>query len=619
MPVEGGDGSTLSLDFTTGVLDPRLTFTRSTNATFINSQGLVQFADANLLQRSQDYTVAAWSKFRIDTTTSGLNTANTTTAPDGTSTGLLLKSDGVSGTHRVLQSNGTTGSTALSTNGLSTVTLSAYFKANGSNFCSLKVSNNIESRGVTRNFNLTDGVVSGAEDVGWTLVSASASPVGNGWYRCQMTVGLTRVDANDDQMGIWLWVANGPDTVDRSFTNSAASVWVWGAQVSIGANALEYRATTTAPYQAPRFDYDPTTLAPRGLLVEGQAVNLLCWSESFATSGGTTNWGLNGNSGATVTETNPAGGSSSFQFRETSGSGPLSQTVTTVSTSPYTFSFWVRASVFNSVTTTQIQVGIYTTAFQTVSISKISGPGSVSGTGLCTVSGLSLTEWTKIQLTTTGNIGATSTTMYVYAQTASFELDRSLLIWGAQLEAGSGASSYIPTGASTATRAYDHCYATGANFTSWFSTGAGTVVAVSDITKSNTQNLTANISDGTTNNYVRMGFKVGGASNEYLLTTVGGPSSFQGAADSAYAPPLNTVYKMAYAWDTNNFAIVANGGSVATDTAGSLAGAGVLTQLVVGGDFVSSPLDIYFKNGHIRSLKYYPTRLPNAQLQSLTT
>jgi hypothetical protein len=49
-----GDGSTLSLDFTTGVLDPRLTFTRSTNATFINSQGLVEWAGANIVLQSGD-------------------------------------------------------------------------------------------------------------------------------------------------------------------------------------------------------------------------------------------------------------------------------------------------------------------------------------------------------------------------------------------------------------------------------------------------------------------------------------------------------------------------------------------------------------------------------------
>ena len=39
-----GDGSTLSLDFTTGVLDPRLTFTRSTTGTYINGSGYVTSA-----------------------------------------------------------------------------------------------------------------------------------------------------------------------------------------------------------------------------------------------------------------------------------------------------------------------------------------------------------------------------------------------------------------------------------------------------------------------------------------------------------------------------------------------------------------------------------------------
>ena len=43
-----GDGSTLSLDFTTGSLDPRLTFTRTSNATFINSQGYVEWANSNM-------------------------------------------------------------------------------------------------------------------------------------------------------------------------------------------------------------------------------------------------------------------------------------------------------------------------------------------------------------------------------------------------------------------------------------------------------------------------------------------------------------------------------------------------------------------------------------------
>ena len=42
-----GDTATLNLDFTTGVLDSRLTFTRSTTATYINSSGYITSAAIN--------------------------------------------------------------------------------------------------------------------------------------------------------------------------------------------------------------------------------------------------------------------------------------------------------------------------------------------------------------------------------------------------------------------------------------------------------------------------------------------------------------------------------------------------------------------------------------------
>ena len=48
-----------------------------------------------------------------------------------------------------------------------------------------------------------------------------------------------------------------------------------------------------------------------------------------------------------------------------------------------------------------------------------------------------------------------------------------VFVWGDQFEAGSGASSYIPTGASTVARTEDMAYISGTNFSSWF-TGAST-------------------------------------------------------------------------------------------------------------------------------------------------
>ena len=49
-----GDGSTLSLDFTTGTLDPALTFTRASSGTYIGADGLVKTASTNVARFEYD-------------------------------------------------------------------------------------------------------------------------------------------------------------------------------------------------------------------------------------------------------------------------------------------------------------------------------------------------------------------------------------------------------------------------------------------------------------------------------------------------------------------------------------------------------------------------------------
>jgi polyisoprenoid-binding protein YceI len=62
--------------------DQLLDFTRTTAATFVGSNGLIQNtpASVNLLTQTQQFDNAAWSKGN------GAITANATTAPDGTAT-----------------------------------------------------------------------------------------------------------------------------------------------------------------------------------------------------------------------------------------------------------------------------------------------------------------------------------------------------------------------------------------------------------------------------------------------------------------------------------------------------------------------------------------------------
>ncbi len=84
----------------------------------------------------------------------------------------------------------------------------------------------------------------------------------------------------------------------------------------------------------------------------------------------------------------------------------------------------------------------------------------------------------------------------------------------------------------------------------------------------------------------------------------------QAAAD-ATAWTLNATTKAALAYATNDFAIVANGGAVTTDTSGTVP---TVTNVLLGSQ-VTGGSNL---NGYLRRITYYPLRLSNAQLQNLT-
>ena len=134
-------------------------------------------------------------------------------------------------------------------------------------------------------------------------------------------------------------------------------------------------------------------------------------------------------------------------------------------------------------------------------------------------------------------------------------------IWGAQLEQQSYATSYIPTSGSTVTRNQDVC-TNGGSLASINSTEG---VLYAEIARSEEENLyrLLGIDDGTSNNYVKMGFE-NSRGAFWIRAVINGVTSI--SSDNALTSNPNEFYKIAIRYQSGNSAIYINGTSVLTTT-----------------------------------------------------
>ena len=182
--------------------------------------------------------------------------------------------------------------------------------------------------------------------------------------------------------------------------------------------------------------------------------------------------------------------------------------------------------------------------------------------------------------------------------------DGEIYIYGSQLEAGSYATSYIPTSGSTVERVAETCSGAG-NEQVINSTEGVFYVEIAALADDNTNRLIS-INDGSTANRVQIYFNT---SNQI----VGGISAGgTGTADIAYTVDIKSFLKVAFKYKTNDFALWVNGFEVGTD----LSGATPTGLNVINFDNVGGTVPFY---GKTKDLRVYNTALTDAELAKLTT
>jgi hypothetical protein len=239
---------------------------------------------------------------------------------------------------------------------------------------------------------------------------------------------------------------------------------------------------------------------------------------------------------------------------------------------------------------------------QTQTVTAVAHTLSFYGTGTIVLSGVAVA-------TVTGTGAYPTRTTLTFTPTAgSLILTVTGSVTQAQLEVGSFPTSYIPTTIGPVTRSADVCGITGADFTSFYDSTAGTLlteVMIANLVSNNRG--TAQIDDGSNFYIIR---------HNYSLLD-GGFNSTIAANDTAtrlatVAGTASVIQKRITAYEGTSFAAVTNGGAVATATRTMPLGLNAIRiGNLVGGSF--------YLNGHIAEIKFFKKRLPNAKLQTLTT
>jgi hypothetical protein len=235
----------------------------------------------------------------------------------------------------------------------------------------------------------------------------------------------------------------------------------------VGSNGL----IQTAASGAARFDHNPATGESLGLLMEEARTNLVTYSEQFDNAA----WSKTCTTITANATTAPDGTLTADLIVEdtTGGEKNVTRDINAGSSGQATRTIYVKAASRYKVNL--VGSGFYAcynlNTLTTFDVANTTATISDAGNG-----------WRRLSITgnatTTFRVdigllpdSATGVSNRFYTGDGS----PGVYIWGAQLEAGSFPTSYIPTVASTVTRAAEVASMTGTNFSSWYRQDQGTI------------------------------------------------------------------------------------------------------------------------------------------------
>lgn len=551
-----------------------MTFSRASGATRVNSKGLVEKVRTNLLLQSNTFNTT-WTQ-QNTTLTSGQS------GYDGTSDAWKVEAT-TAATTRLLQSSSIAANTV--------VTVSAYAKVGNVDFVKFNLAVSGTNSIVT--FDLTDGTIynSNAIDTTW-------KEVGNGWVR----ISATFINSN---------VIIEPRIELRSdYTTDVADagsyVYIQDAQLEYGLVATNYIETTSAAVSVgpvndePRLTYDPVNPTAPSLLMEPQRTNLITYSEQLDNAA----WTISSatlSSNATISPSGYQDADNIITTAANSFAGPTPISIS-ANTATYTQSIFVKwISGHESFKLRSALTGGTSVALASSFNVRTGVINSTDTTAQIVDYG---NGWYRVSHQITNNGTNTNFIFQLYPSNDAVNTN-TIAFWGAQVEAGSYPTSYIPTNGTSVTRVAESSYDLSAS--SEIGSSEGVIFIDIQTPSSISSNTAFSIGGGTSGEYAQIEIRTDLSINwryrvgsvDYINANVG---SFS-AGDRL---------KIAFAYKNLDSILYLNGSSIATDT----------------GTIATNAWDeVRFSNyagtgaleANVNKAFLFPTRLDNATLATITS